>query len=241
MMRVLRIFLLLLLCIPASHGLRSQDYREMYDSLPRDRARFDSQSIAGYREDPDFNYETETVRMDDPIRAFLGKLLKKIFGKVNDRDVDRLMDFLFWVLIILGALLLIYLLYRADRRGVLERSDGKSAHVRFLDFDGSSDDLEKRLLEAEKNGNYPLALRLLFIQSLHKLENAGFIRYKKEKTNGDYYIEITDPELRSTYGELRYLFDYSNYGAYPIEREQYDSARELHRKLTRRQEGGQHG
>ena len=78
------------------------------------------------------------------------------------------------------------------------------------------------LLErAERAGQFDVAVRLMYIQLLKELQDAGLIKYRKDFSNRDYQNQLTGrtvlPDFRSVTAEYeRYWF-----GKYPIDRLSY--------------------
>jgi hypothetical protein len=75
----------------------------------------------------------------------------------------------------------------------------KNSKVRRVDVLLESDDLAEYLLdsdldvwlrEALKAGNYPLAVRILFLKTIKNLALGGHLELSKEKTNRDYLREL---------------------------------------------------
>ena len=51
-------------------------------------------------------------------------------------------------------------------------------------------EVDRLLQDAMVSGNYPLAIRIYFLGLLKKLDEDGFIIWKKDKTNRDYLAEL---------------------------------------------------
>lgn len=73
-------------------------------------------------------------------------------------------------------------------------------------------DVDRALEEALAAGNYHLAIRLQFLAVLKELSLGNHIRWKKDKTNGDYLYELTASKFYPAFGELVYLFEVVWYG-----------------------------
>ncbi|HZI25699.1 MAG TPA: DUF4129 domain-containing protein [Chryseolinea sp.] len=56
-------------------------------------------------------------------------------------------------------------------------------------------EIDKLLREALASANYRLAVRIYFLGMLKRLDEAGFILWKKDKTNRDYLSELFSKEL----------------------------------------------
>lgn len=84
--------------------------------------------------------------------------------------------------------------------------------------------IEQLILNAEATQNYRLALRLQFLRIFKKLIDKDFIKYKKDKTNYDYYNELTSNDLKISFKKISKWYDYVWYGEYYINQSVYRKA-----------------
>lgn len=75
---------------------------------------------------------------------------------------------------------------------------------------------ESEITKAIAVANYRLAVRLLYLQTLKKLDNASLINYQHEKTNHDYLQELKDTPLFKNFAQLTRHFDYIWYGQFSV-------------------------
>lgn len=75
---------------------------------------------------------------------------------------------------------------------------------------------DKALQDAIAQGNYRLAVRILYLQSLQKLHLAQHIAYQQEKTNWDYVHQLQNTSLQPSFIQLTKYFDYIWYGHFSI-------------------------
>lgn len=75
---------------------------------------------------------------------------------------------------------------------------------------------DKALQDAIAQGNYRLAVRILYLQSLQKLHLAQHIAYQQEKTNWDYVNQLQNTSLQPSFIQLTKYFDYIWYGHFSI-------------------------
>jgi hypothetical protein len=89
------------------------------------------------------------------------------------------------------------------------------------------ENLEENLQEAEiddfltqaiKEGNYTLAVRLHYLAIIKALSNQGFIKWKKDKTNGEYLRETRASSHFTLFQEATRLFERVWYGNKPIDK-----------------------
>lgn len=73
-------------------------------------------------------------------------------------------------------------------------------------------DAETAYKSAMAEGNYRLAVRMLFIMILQKLNKTERIEWEKEKTNRHYYNEISDSDMRRSFREVSNIYEKVWYG-----------------------------
>lgn len=89
------------------------------------------------------------------------------------------------------------------------------------------------LLErAERAGRYDVAVRLLYIQSLKELQDAGMIRYRKDFSNRDYQRQLEGRALLSDFRAVTRQYERYWFGKYPIDRLSYRTVYQRFTALT---------
>lgn len=110
--------------------------------------------------------------------------------------------------IIVATALIGYAIYRmlqAPRNRVIAR-DGVEITVDNIDQYIHETDLARFLREALAQSNYPLAVRLYYLQVIKELSAKNAIRWAREKTNRDYQRELRQHRLTESFrwATLRY-------------------------------------
>jgi len=82
-------------------------------------------------------------------------------------------------------------------------------------------DLEKFLRLALEKGDFKLALRVLFLTTIQKLNEAELIQWKKDKTNQDYLYEMRTSLEYDQFRYLTFTYEIVWYGDTPINEEVY--------------------
>jgi hypothetical protein len=90
----------------------------------------------------------------------------------------------------------------------------------------SSDDIhgisfEEAIENAIASSNFRLAVRLLYLQSLKKLSDRGYIEWQLNKTNIDYLQETKEKAWHSLFSSLTYNFEYTWYGEATVNKEKF--------------------
>ena len=79
------------------------------------------------------------------------------------------------------------------------------------------EDLDSIAFESEidkylREKDYRNAIRYYFLESLKALQDKNHIEWKKDKTNADYYYEISDNRIRKEFQNIAFIFDFAWYG-----------------------------
>ena len=82
-------------------------------------------------------------------------------------------------------------------------------------------DIETPLQQAERNGEYALAVRLIYLQALQLLVQKKLVIWSKDKTNGEFLRELSGTDLFALFSDLTRIFDYTGYGEYSVDAEAY--------------------
>ncbi len=75
-----------------------------------------------------------------------------------------------------------------------------------------ADSCHQKIAAAEREGNYRLAVRYLFMQILAQLDSNGKIHFAPEKTNADYIREMRGDDFLDHFARLSGVFIYTWYG-----------------------------
>lgn len=124
----------------------------------------------------------------------------------------------------LGVALVLYIVIKAV--GVQNIFSKKSKET-ILPYDVLTEniheiDYDKELQRLVSEGKYRLAVRLLYLRALKKLNDAEIIEWQPDKTNYNYLMEISKPEIKSDFSRLTLQFDYIWYGDFPIDEQKFD-------------------
>lgn len=211
---------------------------DYYDSLPVTERNFNEEQLSSHRDDPDFDYTRTSIERPSYFDRFIRWLLEKTLDRAAPADVTNTMEAMMWILMAAALILVIYFGIKAEGTFFFGKRAPEHTQVQFLDFQGEESQLDEQLLLAEANGNYPLALRFLFIKTLHVLEQAGLLDWKKEKTNGDYLRELKGELHRTPFERLSHLFEFVHYGQHSMDENDYTEAKSLFARLRKSMKGG---
>lgn len=98
-----------------------------------------------------------------------------------------------------------------------------------------ADGVSLSLLErAERAGQFDVAVRLLYIQLLKELQDAGLIKYRKDFSNRDYQNQLRGGEVLADFREVTYEYERYWFGKYPIDRLSYRNTYQHFQALNER-------
>lgn len=133
---------------------------------------------------------------------------------------------------VLGVLIILLL------RLLLKKSPNPSiappsldTRVETLDIFSPQEALDALLAQAIREQAHRAAVRIYFLRTLQVLQEAHFIRWKKEKTNQDYLYELQGTLVEADFRELCRWFDFVRYGARTPDAAEFDTISHLFRGL----------
>ena len=160
-------------------------------------------------------------RLDEAFKA-LGRWLERFFGGRPKTDGSGLESFALTVrlfLYFLAGVLAVVLTWQAIR---LARESGWIKRRTKAKVNAAPEDLLalgianplSDAAEAERTGDYRMAVRLVYVATLRRLRDSGWIALEANRTNGEYQrlLEIRSAELGDALRPATDLFDSLWYG-----------------------------
>lgn len=86
-------------------------------------------------------------------------------------------------------------------------------------------DIKTLITNAEKTKDYRLAIRYYYLMVLKQLTLKNLIKYEDDKTNADYMTAIASQKFSKDFAYTSYIYDYTWYGEFAINIEQYQLAK----------------
>jgi hypothetical protein len=74
----------------------------------------------------------------------------------------------------------------------------------------------ERIDKAVREGNYRLAVRLMFLQMLKTMSGKNIIQYKQDRTNFDYLLQLHNTRHYQDFFRLTRSYEYTWYGNFPV-------------------------
>ena len=117
--------------------------------------------------------------------------------------------------IVLATVVLIHLMGFDNLFGPRNRKikkDSPDINIENIEEYIHETELERFIREAIESGNYPLAIRLYYLEVIKQLSLNKLIKWKKDKTNGEYLRELRGSDFHPSFRELTLIFERIWYG-----------------------------
>jgi hypothetical protein len=131
---------------------------------------------------------------------------------------------LMWFLIIGGfaAFLIIYL--SGSNIGLFRKKN--VINKEGEDEEGITEDIfainyQKEIDKAAMQGNYRLAVRLMYLRLLKSMSEKNIIQYKQDKTNLDYLMQLHPTKHYTNFFRVTRNYEYSWYGKFDVSEQSY--------------------
>lgn len=90
--------------------------------------------------------------------------------------------------------------------------------------DIKKNDFESLITLAKQNQDFSKAIRFYYLWLLQQLTDKKLIVWHKDKTDFDYWKEISNHTIKEDYSGLLYIYDYVWYGKYAIQEADFTAA-----------------
>ena len=162
----------------------------------------------------------------------LGRIINWIFKKLNDVfGIDlppgwqQLAEIIIYGILIGFALyILVKFLMGNQAASFFSRKSKSVAPINIQEDHIQNIDLDSYITKALQEENYRLAIRYMYLKSLKLLSQNNLIEWNHEKTNSDYYNEIENGELKSSFNKISYWYDHIWYGEFTLDKSGFENA-----------------
>ena len=217
---------------------RSQDdqyFNRRSDTLTVEQRAIPGAVIKEIKEDEDFWY-ANTDLDKSPKRAASEKENGKKGQKEKEAAIEEERDFytpigqqqwfqvLLWLVIIGGFATFLMMYLGSSNVGLFRRKNRTTAPAG--DTDQLPEDIfainyQKEIDKAAAQGNYRMAIRLMFLRTLKNMSEKNIIRYQQDKTNLDYLMELQPTRHYPNFFRVTRNYEYSWYGLFPVSEDAY--------------------
>ncbi len=173
--------------------------------------------LDAYRADPDFRYDHPAAEGPSLLQLFWSWLSREVLQPLADASTTEGGTWVLGALAVVGLAWVLARVLRAGPGGVFSR-DPARAGADLLDADAiAAVDLDARLAEALAGGRHREAVRWRFLRLLQRLDGAGRIAWRRDKTNLDYVREVA----AAPFADAVRVFDHVWYGERPVDARRY--------------------
>lgn len=182
---------------------------------------FDKNELQKYKNDKEFNYNTEPPEQHNilgSIMYYLGKLLHKLLGTSGEITTAKI---IFYGLMV-GALIMIVLnLWGVDVRFLFGRTANTIVPYQISAENIKEMNLNELILQATENKQWKMCVRYQYLKALKQLSDKDLIRWKVGKTNMEYYYELGETSLKMPFLNITDLFETVWYGSRDMDSTEY--------------------
>jgi len=185
------------------------------DTLKRELRSIESDSVKAVNSDKGFYYKRY---MDSLLRATQFKVQKpRRRVDLNGSDFfSSIFGIIFWILAIGLFVYLVYRLFLSNSSFLSRSRKNIVSDIAVIEEENASDP-DSLLRNAIRSGNYRLAVRYLYLQSLQRLSEKKFIEINTNKTNYEYVMEVRRHKFANEFASLTLQYEYVWYGEYPVD------------------------
>ena len=228
-----RYFLYIILCFFTTDFVNAGVLND--DTTKVEIRTFDAEKIEKFKANPRYNYKTKESWLKSAWNRFL-EWLAKILGKNVQKAAQNSggSEILNAVIALAAIVLLIFGLSKVKFRTwisgkgakVEQEYDVEEENIHEIDFD-------KDLRDAESDGDYRRAIRLLFLKVLKNLSDGEFIYWDPNKTNHQYLYEVKGTNIYKSFVKCVNVFDGVWYGEWKIDQAYYIANKPLFEELSK--------
>jgi hypothetical protein len=131
---------------------------------------------------------------------------------------------LIWVLILVGFVGVIAWYLGGSKIGLFRKKTKvvkTDSHEEEIPEDIFAINYQKEIDRAASEGNFRLAIRLMFLRLLKNMAEKNIINYKQDKTNLDYLLQLQPTSYYTGFFSLTRNYEYSWYGKFQVSEEAY--------------------
>jgi len=203
--------------VPAEDDHLTEEEATTYypDTLKRELRSIVYDSVQAVNSDKGFYYKRY---MDSLLRATQLKVQRP------RRNVDlsgsdffsSIFGVIFWIIAIGLFGYLVYRLFLSNSSFLSRNRKNIASDIAVVEEENTNDP-DSLLRNAIKAGNYRLAVRYLYLQSLKRLSEKKLIEINTNKTNYEYVTEIRKHKFANEFASLTLQYEYVWYGEYPVD------------------------
>ena len=200
--------------------------KAVYDSLAVQQRSFSKSSLDTYTKNRDFQYEKETIEQPSLWNRFWNWLWGLYDDLMSTEGGRATMKIFYWLLALGAVTFFIFKVRHMNRMALFEATATAGTAYSVEDENIHAISFESAIQQALQNGNYRLAIRYLYLQSLKILTDKNLIAWLPNKTNRDYLRELNATSFQQPFRDITNIFEYAWYGNLTVTEEDFAGMKE---------------
>jgi len=184
----------------------------------------------------EFYYETNEAETQNYLARFLNwlfNLLRDAFGIEISPALTQIIEVIIYIVLIgIAIYVIVRLLAGKEAVSFFRKKNTLVAPLQINEEHIENINLEDLIRGALQEKNYRLAIRYMYLKALQDLSIKKYIDYHFEKTNTDYYREISDVGIKQNFNRVSYLYDYIWYGKFELDEHGFTNAKKSFDQLN---------
>lgn len=127
----------------------------------------------------------------------------------------------FAIIFLVAVVVMVILFLVKDGLPKNEKTEKMEITLENIEDNIHETDLEKFIREAKDKGDYALAMRLYYLAIIKELSLKKLIKWKRDKTNGEYLRELRSSNFFVEFNEVTNIFERIWYGSGKIDAETF--------------------
>lgn len=179
----------------------------------------------------DFQYETVTKTDLSAWERFWAAVWRKLGDLFSFADtggalngLEIVFKIVAFAIIGLVIYLIVRIILKKEGRWIFGKSAKKILVTENVEENIHTIDFNSIIKNATSQKDYRVAVRYYYLWLLKTLSDKNIIEWDIEKTNSDYLREISNSELKKEFRFLSYIYEYSWYGEFELNEEDFSKA-----------------
>lgn len=179
----------------------------------------DPNFVDAYKSQKEFTY-TQPLLETNFLKQLI-EYLKNRFGSWE--EFSAVIPWIFKLLMGGLVILFLFILITKTQLYKLFYSDGEIGNPNFAisTNDDPNIDFDEEIRFQTEQQQYRLAIRLHYLKVIFLLRMKDYIHFSKEKTNVDYWRDLTNADIKSRFFTITSIYNYVWYGDVEIAEEQF--------------------
>lgn len=188
---------------------------------------FSNSKLRDYNNTHKYQYDARWAEAQGQKPDTDGNWLDRWLDSISSQTLKLIWDIFVYSLITLVVILLFWTAFRMSPALLFRKKGTQLDTEAAADPNAQEQDLLRAnfsdpIREAVAAGDFRLAVRLQYLDTLRALARQGIIRWRRDKTNHEYLTELAKtPDIRQGFAALTRRYEYSWYGEFPLSGNEY--------------------